>query len=105
MMEISEKVKAAYRSARTGLVDVLYWILADALRDTLARALKAEFFRYHSIGAVYDHVANDPRCVRCHDAGMGGDDELMLADDKHHNWTDSDWQAEADRLLRDTDHE
>lgn len=82
MMEISEEVKILYRNRRKSHN---MEVTGDALRDTLARALKAEFLvRVYRGTFIHD---NDP-------------DEICECD-----WSDSKWQAEADRLLGDIDHE
>jgi hypothetical protein len=79
---ISKELQRAYSLAQVWHPDTVWHILADALRDTLAQALKAEFYQSHDSQVEF--------CVVCQN-----DMPRMK-----HAWTDTDWQAEADRQLR-----
>lgn len=83
-MEISEEVKAAYGWCKKCHSVSSMKILADFARDTLARALKAEFHKPRWYGM--------DRCLDCD--GSEKSNHLL------HTASFADWQAEADRLLR-----
>lgn len=89
--EISEQVKRAYRAIRRDYWEGTYLLLADALRDTLARSMKAEFKLAHQE-------------VETKDSKPGSRRWTCLAPcnytDERHNWKFEQWQAAADKELR-----
>lgn len=77
MSDVSEDTVAAYKAVRVAKkFELIERLLANALRDTLARALKAEY------------------TLRINDFAHG-----YPAKDRGH-WTFEQWQAIADKELR-----
>jgi hypothetical protein len=72
--EVTEEVRGFYRQAKEG--GGLAYILADALRDQLAVRLQFEW--------SVEHVNYGKDCCA----------------DPRHDWTDADWQAQAEKMLR-----
>jgi len=89
MNEISEEVKRAYSLTRCAELhdvgDPEAVTLATALRDTLARALRAEF--------ELDHY----RC--CDGPAFDSDGAPNWCEDEQHDQQFNYWQAEAHKLL------
>lgn len=86
-MEISHDLKKAYvfYADYPTFLGFLCGTLARGLRDMLGELLEAEFKAAHTrIGLGY--------CANCAHAQK---------DDPRHNWQRSDWQGEAERLLRE----
>jgi hypothetical protein len=75
----NDRLKDAYIIAMEWNEHSLERTLADALRDTLARALRAEHMLVHD---------NEQLWASCY------------AKELQCNWTPTQWQAEADRQLR-----
>lgn len=88
-MGISPDLKKAYEFyAGNNGFGFLGGILAEGLRDVLADLLEAEFQR--------DHETYEGR-YRMYCTSCGQESNW----DERHNWQRSDWQGEADRLLRE----
>lgn len=93
MIEISPDLKEAYAyCAKFGLLSK---IVAYGLRDVLADLLEAEFRADHNV--IIPRLC--PHGGSREERGVG--QVLIECNDPRHNWQRSDWQGEADRLLRE----
>ena len=85
--EITPEIREAVEWSKATMEGSYMRILADALRDVLARALKAEFRASHHPSHTWD-------CTECQ--ANFSDSDL----DSRHDWTDAYYLDEAERELR-----
>ena len=100
MLTVSEEVRRAYAAyqekANGNGVNVPYeltLVLANFARDAVADKMKADFQRDHGLLKNFC-----PRGAYKHEPGLG--DVIIACDDHRHTWTDAQWQAAADLLLK-----